>query len=725
MDRPTYSQDWHRIGPLKPRLRTGVAIHRRHFRGRRGYVVHDPAANQFFRLDPVSHHLLGMLDGHRTVDDAWLAVSELYGDAAPTQNEVVGLLGQMYATNLLSLDRAAGAVGGASDGEQLFERLRQRRSSQMKQQVASVLFWKIPLFDPAPVLDFLLPLTRWILQPWALLVWAALVLTGIAHVIVKLPEFRADAIDFLKPDTLLMVGAIYVLTKIVHEFGHGLMCRRFGGAVHDMGLRMLVFTPVPYCDATSSWGLPSRWQRALVALAGIIVETSVAAVAAIIWARSNEGVLHDAAYNTVWIAGIASLLFNSNPLLRYDGYYVLSDILDIPNLLQRANGQLTYLVKRWLLGMKQVRPVTRSKREQLWLLAYAIASWTYRLIVFPAILLFVSQQFFGLGVLLTAAAFIAWVLVPLGKFVHFLATDPGLNQTRWRAVAVCGGGALAAIGIISLLPMPENTYASAVIESSSTGQRLVVMQADGFIENVLVADGQPVHKGQPLFAAINPELDAKRQEYVAQIVDLEVRLAKAADKDPATQRALKGRLESVRRQVANVEEDIRNLSLPSPLEGVVVGPDFESLSGRFIKRGEVLGLVRAVEKPRATAVLDQAQNAALFRDGNVTSVQLRVRGSAETVIPARVEHANPAAVSELPHAALGNLGGGPMRNDMTDPTGKKSTDSFYVVYLAIDDTPQTLQPGQRAMVRFTLEPSPLAMQWYRKLLRVLDGQWLS
>jgi putative peptide zinc metalloprotease protein len=206
---------------------------------------------------------------------------------------------------------------------------------------------------------------------------------------------------------------------------------------------------------SASSAFPDKRDRALVAAAGMGVELFLAGLAMFVWLLAEPGLLRAVAFNTMLVAGVSTLVFNGNPLLRYDGYYVLSDILDIPNLLQRANGQLTYLVKRWLLGMKQVRPVTRSKREQVWLLAYAIASWTYRLIVFPAILLFVSQQFFGLGVLLTAAAFIAWVLVPLGKFVHFLATDPGLNQTRWRAVAVCGGGALAAIGIISLLPLPE------------------------------------------------------------------------------------------------------------------------------------------------------------------------------------------------------------------------------------------------------------------------------
>lgn len=723
MDRPTYSQEWHRVGPLKPQLRPGVAIHRRHFRSRRAYVVHDPASNQFFRLDPVSHHFLSLLDGTRSVDEAWLAVSERYGDHAPTQNEAVGLLGQMYMANLLSLDHAAGAIGGAADGEQLFERLKKRRGDKMRQQASSVLFWRIPMVDPSPAIDYLLPLIGWMMRRWFLVVWLGLVAFGALQVLMKWNEFHLDMASLLKPDTLLLVIAIYLITKIIHEFGHGTVCRHFGGPVHDMGIRMLVFTPVPYCDATSSWGFSSRWQRAAVALAGIIVETTVAAIACIVWARTGDGFVHDVAYNTIWIAGVASLLFNSNPLLRYDGYYVLSDILDIPNLMQRANNQLQYLVQRHAFGLTQVRPVSRSRKEQMWLVSYAIASWTYRLIVFPAILLFVSHQFLGLGMVLAVLAAIAWIVVPVGKFVNYLAADPSLKEHRVRAMLVSGVCVAVVVGFIGLIPVPERTYSEAILENPTEGQRQLNMATEGFIEQVLVKDGQVIEKDQPLFLAINPELTARRQKIAAEVVELEARLAQAAEHDPATQKAVQARLEAVRKQLEQAEEEIRRLSLPAPKSGVVVMPGIDSLTGRFIKRGETLGLIRSTDPLRVTAVIDQSQNAMLFRDQTVRAVEVRVKGQAERVIPARIQRVLPGAQSQLPHLALGNLGGGQLAMDPNDPQGKTASHGFYLVHVALEETAVPLQPGQRAWVRFTLEPSPLAIQWWRKLLRVLDGNW--
>ena len=154
-----------------------------------------------------------------------------------------------------------------------------------------------------------------------------------------------------------------VVIKTVHEFGHSFACRRFGGEVHTMGIMFLLFTPIPYMDATASWSFRSRWQRALVGAAGMIVEVFVASLATFVWASTAPGTIHSLAYNMMFVASVSTVLFNANPLLRFDGYYILSDLLDIPNLHQRSTGLLRHFVEFMPLDTRKSINPTRSRRE--------------------------------------------------------------------------------------------------------------------------------------------------------------------------------------------------------------------------------------------------------------------------------------------------------------------------------------------------------------------------
>lgn len=708
MDRPTYSQTWDRLGPQRPKLRTGVQVHRRIFRRRRGYVLHDPTANAFFRLDPVSYHLLGLLDGTRTVDEAWLLATERFGDGAPTQNEVVGLLGQLYQANLVAFD-------GGADADQLFKRMQRRQQDKARQQAMNFLFLKIPLFDPAATLDWLLPLLRPLLGGWGLAAWGLLLLTAAAQLAMHGREFRLGIDNLLRPENLPWLAAIFVATKALHEFGHGLMCRRFGGQVHEMGVMLLVFAPVPYCDATSSWALSTRRQRAMVGLAGILVELGVAAIAAILWANTAEGDLHRLAFSTVFITGVASLLFNANPLLRYDGYYVLSDLLDIPNLYQRANRQLLYLVQHHVFALPQVRPVAHGLSEPLWLVLYAAASWSYRLAVFTGIFWALSARFLGLGLLLALLGIIGWGVVPLGRYIHWLATNPAMVDSRARPVAATLILALALLAGVGFWSVDEHTRAEAVIENPLQVQ--LVAACDGVVEQVLAADGQEVAAGQTLLHAANPALRAQRQDIEAQRVELTVSLAEGTINDPARVRVIKARIEALQKQIDEIDRQMSELDLKSPLAGRLVAPNLESLPGRYVKRGEALGLVRPATELYATAVIDQTQNALFFAEGTVRRVELRTSGRPERTIEGRIAAVVPAAQADLPHAALGATAGGVVLTKRDDKTGKAAAESFFEVKVALG-RPTDLSPGQRAIARFTLRPRPLAAQWWRKLLRL-------
>ena len=716
MERPTHSQNWDRIGQLRPKLRSGVQVGRRHFRARRAYVVHDPAANQFFRLDPVSYHLVGLLDGRRTVEEAWVATNERFGDRATTQNETVGVLSQMYATNLIAVD-------GKVDADQMFRRMQRREHLKLKRQATGFLFIKLPMFDPAPVIDWLLPLVRPLLRKWMILVWATLVIAGALQIAMHFQRFVAGIWDVLRIENLLMLYAVFVVTKLMHEFSHGVMCRRFGGQVHEMGIMLLVFNPVPYCDATSSWGFANRWQRAAVGMAGIFVELGLAAAAAIVWANTASGEVQRIAYYVILISGVSSILVNANPLMRFDGYHVLCDLLDMPNLAQRANRHTRAVIQRRIFGMSNTRPVAATRSETGWLTAYFVAGWTYRVIIFSGIIWFVSQRFLGLGVILAGVALSMWLVVPVVKYAHWLATSAELLKHRVRASVVTMAVAVAVVVGVGLVPVDGHARATGVVMPPHA-PRLTV-GASGFIEQVLVDDGQRVRAGDAILVAVNPHLDVQRQTLAREYEETAIRRREALQdkhsRDAAALAAnLAHRLDVLEQRMADVDARIEALTLRAPIDGTIIAPQLEGAVGRFVERGDVLGLVRGDAELHVRFVLRQTQSAWLH-DGSLRDrqVQMRTAGRPDRVIDGEVTYRSEAATRRLPHGSLSVVAGGPILTDPQDPDLLRADESVFEVHVAVRDAPALLA-GQRVTGRFTLKREPLAAQWARRIAQLMQ-----
>ena len=363
----TFSESWYRIAEQRAALRPHLNVRRQFYRGERWYVIHDPINNQFFRLRSAAYDFVSRLRMNRTIEQAWKDCFAANPDHAPGQEDVIRLLAQLYAANLLHSDLPA-------DSAKLFERYRQRREREIKSRLLNIMFARIPILDPDSVLKSALPLIKLVISPAGALLWLLVIGAGIKEAIDHAPALKEQSQGVLSPDNLFLLYFGFVLVKTVHEFGHAVMCRRFGGEVHTMGVMFMVFTPMPYVDATSSWSFRSRWQRVLVGAGGMIPELFVAAGMMFVWANTGEGTLHSLAYNIMFVASVSTLLFNANPLMRFDGYYILSDLLDIPNLYFRANQQLIYLIEHYAFGCKKTESPAHSRREAWWLGVYGLAA---------------------------------------------------------------------------------------------------------------------------------------------------------------------------------------------------------------------------------------------------------------------------------------------------------------------------------------------------------------
>lgn len=720
VERPTFSESWYRVSPLRVRLRASVQAVRQHFRGDLWHVLRDPANDTYFRLNAPAYQFVGLLDGRRSVADAWRICSGQLGDAAPTQGEAISLLGQLYSANLLQADIPP-------DAESLFQRYKTRRRREIQGFLTNLLFLRIPLLDPDRFLRAFLPALGWIFSWAGLLVWGALVAGGLYAIAGSLDRLADRAQGVLDVANLPLLYVGMAIAKVFHEFGHALACKKFGrqeGAadeVHAMGIMLLIFTPIPYVDVSGSWTFRSKWRRAMVGAAGMWVELALAGVAAMVWARTSQGTaLNAVAYNIMFIASVSTVLFNGNPLLRYDAYYILSDLLEIPNLAQRSKEYIYYLVRKYAWGVRQVRCPAHTPGERPWMLFYGVASFLYRMVVCVAILLFVSEKLPVVGAVLAAAAIVAWVFVPLGKFVHYLSAGPELARTRRRAVLSTVATLAVLVGAIGLIPAPDRARVEGVVEP--VDMAFVHAGEDGFLREALPTGTDVRLDGPPLVRLENPELQAELAKALAKLEELQDRRRLQEANSVAGAQILAEQVSAAQDAVGRLRQRVAALEVRAPLEGQWTSPKIDQMRGAYVHRGDRLGLVARTDRLCIRAMADQQVAALLIAEAR-PDVEIQVQGRPDPNRPlaGRIDRILPAGTEQLPSAALGYLAGGSIATSSEDREGLKASEKLFEIVVAPEPREGVrLLSGQRVVVRFDAARKPLAIQWWRWALQVFQ-----
>lgn len=707
----TFHESWYRVTDLKLQLRPTVRVYRQKFRGETWFVLHDPFNNQFFRIRPEAHDFVARLGPGQTVEQVWHACLERHPDTAPGQEDVIQLLAQLYYANLLHFEIPA-------DSAKLFERYRKRKQREIQSRLLSIMFIRIPLFDPDNLLRKIIPFFRHLISPIGAVLWFLVVGVAIKLVIDRFDMVADQVQGILSPANLPLLYLGMVVIKTLHEFGHAVVCRRYGGEVHTMGVMLLVFTPLPYMDATSSWAFKSRWQRALVGGAGMSTEVFVAAMAAMIWAYTGPGTIHSLAYNMMFVASVSTVLFNIHPLLRFDGYYILSDLLDIPNLATRAKAQLRHLVEHYAFGYKRSVSPSHSLKEQTWLTVFGILSGLYRILVFVGIILFVADKFLLAGILMALICIFSWGVVPLFRLVKYLASNPRLARTRERAIVICSAFFILTTACLLVLPFPNRFKAPGIVEAVHYNK--VVNDAPGYVEEILASSGTFVKEKAPLLQLSDQELDLNLMSVKAQISETRAMQLKALHSATADLEPLKKRQQALQARLKDLQRQKNDLIVRARQAGIWVSPSIQEAVGSWGQRGRVLGEIVDPGHFRFSAVVSQEEAAALFSD-QIRKTEVRVSGQGGINLKVDSYRIIPFRQEELPSAALGWSGGGEVPVSVDDRSGTQSAEPFFQIFADLQSNPDVLLlHGRSGKIRFTLNPKPLLIQWgqdFRQLLQ--------
>jgi putative peptide zinc metalloprotease protein len=454
------------------------------------------------------------------------------------------------------------------------------------------------------------------------------------------------------------------------------------------------------------------------------IELFVAALCVFAWANTNPtSIWHHVAFNAILWAGVTTVIFNANPLLRYDGYYMLSDFLEIPNLQQKAREYLFGLVKRHVFRVKATQPLP-PPWQRFQLFVYGILSGAYKVFVGFMIILVVWGQVPILGQLMAIGGLVTWLVVPFVKTFKYLALDPELHRKRGRATTFVVGVTAAIVAVIGLIPFWVYVSAVGIVEPQD--RRVLHAMVPGFVDVVHARDGQWLEQGQVILVARDPELENQMEQVQASIDVAEGRatMAAASPDTMAEAQMLREQIEVYKANLADLRRRHNDLTVRAPITGKLIAPEIDNLPGRYLQRGTEIATVATLDRLEVRAVLDQSE-AQLAYDGAPTEVRLAgLHG--HTLIGEGIKRL-PGKASQLPHASLTHAGGEKYAADPKDPTGLRPTAEQFELRVRLANPEGRLYPGQRAYLRMRVDRKPLMWQWTRRLLQLVEStrsKWL-
>ena len=571
---------------LPVRYRSDLTAERQHYLGQTYWVLKDPVGSRYFRFQEEEYALLQLFDGNRSLDEIKKTFEKQFSPQKITLDELQHLLGQFHQSGLI-------VAAASNQGEELLKRGKKRKRKELTQKFTNVLAIKFKGIDPDAMFTLLYPFARWCFHPFTLLAGLVLCVAAVTLILVQFETFQAKLpafYSFFSPVNILCLGLTLVFTKLLHEFGHGLTAKHFGGECHELGIMILVLTPCPYVNVSDSWLLPNKWHRMAIAAAGIWVELVLAAIFTFVWWFSEPGLIHFLALNIMFVASVGTLLFNINPLLRFDGYFLLADYLEIPNLRQKATKIMTQKCSQWFLGMEPPDDPFLPKKNHVWFALYSVAAVCYRWVIMAVILFFIYTLFkqyelIIVGQAIAAMALFSLIVMPIYKVIKFFWIPGRIYKVKAVRFYTSLGLVAALSAFLIFLPLPYTVVAPAIIElRTATAQQVFVpdVRWASQLREIHVEPGQTVQTGDVLVELENPMLRIELIEAEGRYRDREQEL-RALETMTQYRSDAALRIEPLRQVFAverellqNKRRDVESLVLRAPMDGVIISPPWRA-----------------------------------------------------------------------------------------------------------------------------------------------------
>lgn len=670
----------------------------------------DPVRNRFFRIGWLEFEMLSRWQVGMTVDQLCAAICQ--ETVLQAQAEDVAVLIQfLQASELLH-------AANPALRRELLQKQQQQQQSIWTWALHNYLFFRIPLLRPDAFLRRTQHLLAFIFQPGFFYCMGLLAAFGVWRVLDQWSAFSATFLYFFSWQGLALYGVALVLTKTIHEFAHAYTARHFGLKIPTMGVAFMLLWPLLYTDTSEGWKLTERRARLAIGGAGVVAELLLAGVAALLWSVLPDGILKSAVWVLAAVTWISTLAINLNPFMRFDGYYLLMDALDMPNLHQRCFAFGTWHLRRLLLGVDDPVPESEHESRRYWLIGFAWLTWLYRLVLFTGIAVAVYYFFFKLAGVILFAIEIGWfVLRPTWKEMQVWWKI----RKRWRTPRVLLNlSGLVLLFILMALPWRNEIAADGYAQAQQHTRIYPNMGAQ--VKQVMVKQGQRVRQGELLFVLYSPEIEGQQQAWSARRAGLQAQLERAIGNPGLMERLplWQQELQASESMLQSLQEENERLQIRAPHDGVVRDLEPGLYPGAWVSPRHMLARVVDARQIQAQVFVSETEVARIQPGASAIILLRRADGGK---IAATVLSIDRTATRVLPHVMLSSGYGGPLAARHGERGAQIANEALYRVTLKVADADPATSPladhlqGLRAHIE-AAHSSPL-LEFGREVLGVV------
>jgi putative peptide zinc metalloprotease protein len=629
-----------------PRVRSDLRFTPVHAEGNPYYVIEDRARNRYFRIGVEEYLFISRLNQTRNLDDL-LAAIERSSSCELSKEQAGTILNWLAASQLLQ----------QQDEEQLVKALGQQAAQREVERISKInlVLLKLPCFNPDPFLNWSFRYLRGFTGRLYQFCWLIILIWATGTLCYRWQPFVQQAAGFFSLANLVLIWGIWFALKAIHELSHALVCKRYGGHVYEAGLLLILFIPLTYVNATSSWAFDSRWKRMHVAVAGMQAELFAASIALLVWAAHPESSIGAIARNTAIIAGVSSILFNANPLMRFDGYYILSDLIAVPNLYTMGMRHVRNCFSQWFLGISGPAIVGDSPFVRM----YGWGVWFWRLFILFSLVYLATFLAGGLGIFIAIGAVAVWLGLPLHifrkKIPAYREKNPEMVRHFIKRLSIT---ALCAIVVISCIGWKKRIHIPGVVEYEE--QYVVRTGVPGFVDKIYVSEGDHVEQHAPLLLLVNENIVHRQKDLQNEYAQVEIEMRQAhCESELAQYQVLQERAKTLEENLTAIEEDIASLTVRSPGEGMVLAPGLDEISGIFIPKGTEIAWVVSPDQKQivATALQEDIETFSQVED---LEMEIDMNAPGIPLFFGRLQEISPTMSTRLIHPALGAVNGGPL-----------------------------------------------------------------
>lgn len=705
-----FSEHWYRVRSLRPKLVPDVEVIRHVYREQVQYVFYRKNNSSCYRIGQEAYQIAGQFDGYTTLEDIWKQALSDQGDRAPDQRDIVELISELNAADLVILDRK-------QKSEVLFQQHAEHARKDIKERFLNPLFLRFRLSDPDRLLSLFEPRLRKFLSLYPIWFALPLILFTLAAMAPHFTQFRQSLLEIIstKQHLLLLAIVIYPAMKLVHEFAHGILLKRYGGEVRELGIALMVFLPVPYIDASAANAIASKHKRMLISLAGVFAEISMAAIAALIWLNA-EGVVQDVAMLVFIVGFISTLLINGNPLLKFDAYYVLADYLEIPNLYDKSREYLKHRVLKLLIANVPEYKDLADNREACWLVLYAVLSSLYRIGLLLSIAWMVSQKFFFLGGLLAIWIVYSNIVLPACRAVEFLLRNSG-------SAANAKPGTLLLVLLLlpiasAVLPLPHSNTVEGLVWLPE--QSIVRVSERCQVTEQYREDGARVMRGDTLFSCENEELPFQIRDLMAQTSQLRSEQMALAHNARSARKVAQSRLDSAENRLRSMHERTEKEQIRAATDGVLFFPDNRILYGQHFDSADIVAYVIPYNDRSIKLAIPESQ--IYYVRSHLVKVSLLLPSTTSFHLEhsSKLSQLSPTATTAVVNEALTDAGGGELQTS-NEGGELRYREPVFTAVVAWPDEAKPLAIGTRVQVRLIFKSKPIAGRVIAQLLRTFSS----